>query len=195
MSRPVTSSALNETSLAVPAIVPVSDSTSPCTDSSRAGQIGWIFGEIEESLLRYARRFTGNLDRARDAVQETFLEAYRKDLSQVQGHLIPWLFQVCRNRALDVQRKERRIPVTRDVELDSLPDAQVQSDRLVALESMAQLDELLEKLTVQQRNFIVLRFQGGLSYREIAHIADTTVSNVGFHLHMGLKQLRQLMTS
>src|SRR5213592_481452 len=73
-----------------------------------------VLREHEGPLLRYATRLTGNLDTARDVVQDTFLKLYREKPQRFNSHLPEWLFTVCRNRALDGMRKESR--------LDPLPD-------------------------------------------------------------------------
>ena len=49
---------------------------------------------------------TGDLERARDVVQETFLRLAVQQPSSVDGHLAEWLYRVCRQRALDVCRKD-----------------------------------------------------------------------------------------
>ena len=48
-------------------------------------------------------------DKLRDVVQDTFLEALPSEFASIDGHLAEWLFTVCRNRALDVLRKENRM--------------------------------------------------------------------------------------
>ena len=63
----------------------------------------------EGQLVRYAARITGDVERGRDVVQDAFLRLWREDRAKVDGHLAEWLYTVCRNRALDVQRKERRM--------------------------------------------------------------------------------------
>src|SRR5688500_10366399 len=85
------------------------------------------FGRLERPLTLYALRIVGDADRARGVVQETFarLLAAGRDVngrepvepqdpaaapaSPINGHLTQWLYTVCRNRALDVRRKERRM--------------------------------------------------------------------------------------
>ena len=78
----------------------------------RSRRLAWIrsvLTEYEGPLTRYAARITGDAERARDVVQETFLRLCREDRARVDGHLSRWLFTVCRNHALDIRRKERRI--------------------------------------------------------------------------------------
>ncbi len=81
--------------------------------------------QYESPLIRYALRLTGNLDRARDVVQDTFLKLCRQTPDSIDGNLARWLFTVCRNGAFDLQRKERRM--TTAAELTEQPSTRQQS--------------------------------------------------------------------
>jgi RNA polymerase sigma-70 factor (ECF subfamily) len=52
---------------------------------------------------------------------------------------------------------------------------------------------LLGELPANQQEVIRLKFQHGLSYKQIAEVTQLSVSNVGFLMHTGLKTLRQLL--
>ncbi len=65
--------------------------------------------ELQAPLTRYATRLVGDPDRARDIVQDTFVKLMAQTAEAVEGHVAEWLFTVCRNRALDVLRKEGRM--------------------------------------------------------------------------------------
>ena len=72
----------------------------------------WIvraLGEHESSLVRYAKLFVGDVDTARDIVQDTFLKLCRHTAESAeaqdrlqQSNLKAWLYRVCRNRAIDL---------------------------------------------------------------------------------------------
>ena len=49
----------------------------------------------------------------------------------------------------------------------------------------------LAGLPENQREVLLLKFQHGLSYREIAGVTDLSATNVGFLIHRGLKSLRE----
>ncbi len=51
--------------------------------------------------------------------------------------------------------------------------------------------EIMEELPERQQEVVRLKFQGGLSYREIAEVMNTTVNNVGVMLHTAIKNIRQ----
>ena len=57
-------------------------------------------------------------------------------------------------------------------------------------ESSEQLDSQISKLPKQQQEALRLKYQGGLSYREIAEVMDTTTNNVGVLLHTAIGKLR-----
>jgi DNA-directed RNA polymerase specialized sigma24 family protein len=59
----------------------------------------------ESLLISYAWEITGDMESAKDSVQETFFRLSRQNLSDLQPRLRPWLFVVCRNCALDSMRK------------------------------------------------------------------------------------------
>ena len=50
---------------------------------------------------------------------------------------------------------------------------------------------LLSKLPPRQQEALRLKFQSGLSYKEIAGVMQTSIGNVGFLVHVGLKTLRE----
>jgi RNA polymerase sigma-70 factor (ECF subfamily) len=158
-------------------------------------QSDWMRSVVERyegPLVRYARRITGDLERARDVVQETFLRLCAEDPRAVEGHLAEWLFTVCRNRAVDVRRKESRMsPLTKDEvgrceSRDAAPSAGLEQQ-----ETMSQVLRILDMIPVNQQEVIRLKFQNGFSYREISGVTGLSVSNVGFLIHTGLKSIRQ----
>ena len=145
----------------------------------------------ETRLTRYALGITGDLERARDVVQDTFAKLAAQSPERVPNHLAAWLFTVCRNRALDVQEKESRMSTLdeRLLETRESPDPPP-SAALERSETLGQVLDHLSKLPVNQREVLRLKFQNDLSYREISEITGLSTSNVGFLIHRGLRTLR-----
>ncbi|MBW3596487.1 MAG: sigma-70 family RNA polymerase sigma factor [Planctomycetes bacterium] len=163
--------------------------------SDRGEFEAWIASVVqryEGSLIRYAAQFTGDADRARDVVQDAFLRLCREDRARVDGHLAQWLFTVCRNRALDVQRKEKRMKTITESQAAAHPDLGREQDRrLEQQDSLEQVERVLSTLSENQQEVVRLKFQGGLSYREISEVTELSVTNVGFLLHTALKKIRE----
>lgn len=164
--------------------------------TARADRYGWVRAAVERfegPLTRYACRIVGEVEAARDVVQETFLKLCGQDRRAVEPHLAEWLFTVCRNRALDVMRKEGRVRRAADPEIHLHVIAGPDGDPAVGVERREEVDrilELLRSLPESQQEVIRLRFQDGFSYKEISRITGFSVSNVGYLLHVGLKSLR-----
>ncbi len=155
----------------------------------------WMRGVVrryEAPLIQYAARITGCRDRARDAVQETFLRLGRLPPGSLEGDPARWLFTVCRTRALDICRKENRMTYLDQPASEAEPSAEPgPADQLVRKEAAGFLLQILEKLPPRQQEVIQLKFQNGLSYQQIADVTHLSVSNVGFLIHRGLKALRE----
>ena len=84
---------------------------------SSAEHQSWVkdaVARFEGPLLLYATRLLRDAETARDVVQDTFLKLCASDFASIDGHLAEWLFTVCRNRALDVLRKENRMTQLHD---------------------------------------------------------------------------------
>lgn len=146
--------------------------------------------EYEGALIRYARRIVGDDGRAMEVVQETFLKLYQEDASQLNGRLGQWLYTVCRNQAVDVRRKESRVvtmgeaPVVADGAGDSTRDVELADDMVQVLDAISQLP-------ANQQECIRLKFQQGMSYKQISTVTGHSATNVGFLIHVGMKTLRQ----
>ena len=83
--------------------------TSRALTHENTGLLERIFAEQSAPLTRYAARLLGDPDLARDVVQDAFVKFMAQPAAEVDGHAVEWLFTVCRNRALDVLRKEHRV--------------------------------------------------------------------------------------
>ena len=164
-------------------------------DDSKALRSTWVRSLLERhegSLVRFAARITGDAERARDVVQEVFLRLCGQDPATLDGHVTAWLYTACRNRAVDVRRKERRMNSLGDQTMVIDERAGVSPPEVAeSRESSCAVLRLLSSLSENQQEVIRLRFQGGLSYREISAITDLSVSNVGFLIHTGIKTIRE----
>ena len=159
----------------------------PPTDSREA----WIeaaLARYEAPLIRYALRITADEDRACDCVQDTFLKLCRADRRTVEDHLAAWLFSVCRHRALDIMKKERRSMNLPDARVNGMaPPGAGESD---VADTLDEVLAVVAGLPERQQEVIRLKFQDELSYKEISQITGLSMSNVGYLIHVGLKAVR-----
>ena len=164
-------------------------------EASSSDRGRWIRAAVEQfegPLLRYAAGITGDLERGRDVVQDTFLRLCREDPSDIDGHLAQWLYTVCRNRALDVRKKEDRMKTMTTEEAAVQPSRDAGQTAIAEhRDSTDRVLQVVEGLSENQREVVRLKFEHGLSYREISRVTDLSVSNVGYLIHTAVQKIRK----
>jgi RNA polymerase sigma factor (sigma-70 family) len=151
---------------AVPSIgraVRVEPRVAPEADATRA-----LYERYANQIYRYCAHQLGSREEAEDAVQSTFLNAFRGLRRGVVPELeSAWLFKIAHNVCLSRQRsawRRGRIESPADFELveELMPAPSRRTDELIGLE------DVLAQMPETQRRAILLREWQGLSYREIA---------------------------
>lgn len=152
-----------------------------------------VVRRYELPLVQYGQRITGCRERARDAAQDTFVRLQKLGREALGGDdPAKWLFTVCRNRCLDICRKEHRMTYLDQDAAEREPSQDPgPAEQLTRKEAAGFLLRILEKLPPRQQEVIQLKFQNGLSYQQISEVTQLSVSNVGFLIHRGLKALRE----
>lgn len=168
--------------------------------ASTSRWIDAVLDEFEAPLLRYAARLLGgDAHRAADVVQDVFMRLCETDRATLVGRLAPWLYTVCRNRALDVRRKEGRM-TTLSTTTDNGMAAGIAGINQASTggstmkehngEQHTAMMQALDRLPEREQEAIRLKFEAGMSYREIADVLKTSASNVGVIIHNAMKTLR-----
>jgi len=157
-------------------------------DSAKSQWIVDALDRHEASLVRYANWILGDIESAREVVQETFLRLCKEQQSRVGAYLAQWLFTVCRNLAFDTRKKETRMTPLGDTEIGV-------DSRLEERETAGEIFRMLDGLPKNQREVVYLKFQCDLSYKEISEITKLSMGNVGFLMHTALKTIRKQILS
>jgi RNA polymerase sigma factor (sigma-70 family) len=156
-----------------------------------AANLPEMLRRFEIPLIQFATRITGDRERARDVVQETFVKFQRNGAAQ-NPEPATWLFTVCRNGALNVCRKEKRMMYLDEALIESREAEQpMPYEQLEQKEAAGFLMRIVATLPPRQQEVIQLKFQNDLSYQQIAEITKTTANNVGVLIHTALKTLRR----
>ncbi|MES2660698.1 MAG: sigma-70 family RNA polymerase sigma factor [Verrucomicrobiota bacterium] len=164
------------------------------TPANREKFIEQAMLDHESALIGYASTILHDTDLARDVVQDTFVRLCQQDLAKISDNLKSWLFTVCRNRSLDLRRKDKRSQPLEEIRWKKVAGPGLQPDEQSARqEQITQLMGYMDRLTANQREVIILKFQQGLSYQEIHRITGLTTGNIGFLIHTGLKRLREII--
>jgi RNA polymerase sigma-70 factor (ECF subfamily) len=135
--------------------------------TDEAAQAGLLYERYARQLQRFCRARLPSQEEAEDAVQHTFLNAYRSLRSGTRPRAeAAWVFaiaaNVCRERQRSAWRRSR-IEVVSD---DGLVGERAAPER--SHEELTGVADALAELTPNQRRAILMREWQGLSYREIA---------------------------
>lgn len=185
------------------------DSTSPLTDGELTALRNrkpdavrrWIYGN-RDYIHSILRRYSSDFDRARDLVQEVFLQALRS-LPAFRGNskITTWLYAIARNVALNHYHEDQRYSYLDEPALETV-QATAASEGAVSRNPVAEtvkdqkytlLYEAMEKLSGSYREIIRLRDLQERTTKEVAEQLGLTRVNVRVRLHRARAALREAL--
>jgi RNA polymerase sigma-70 factor (ECF subfamily) len=147
------------------------------------------------SVFRVCHRIMGSVVEAEDAVQETFVLAYRAlDSYRADGPPGAWVARIavreCWRRHKAVARRAARTTALDEIVMDTTADPTDVAREVLAAEERAEIRRAVEALPEPYRETVSLRFFGDLSPADIAAATGRPEATVRTHLHRGLERLR-----
>ena len=165
----------------------------------------WLLEQYGSRLYGYFLRATGSRNHSEDLLQEVFVRLLEKigDYSH-KGRFEHWLFRIAANLVRDRYRREKHEPgqfssYEKPDDNSSLAEAipaavsGVES-RLEHQEQMDQLQRALQELPEMDRELILARHYGGLSFNELAEQYGMPIGTALSKVHRGLKLLKRILT-
>ena len=155
--------------------------------------------KYEKTVYNLALRMVGDRDDASDMTQEAFIKAYGS-LSSFRGYskFSVWIYRIATNVCLDFLRsKSRKQQVSLTVSDDDDEDAQLDipdpssapEQQLIKKISMQSVEEGLKTLPDKQRQILVMRELGGMSYAEIGKALSLEEGTVKSRIFRARKRL------
>ena len=160
-----------------------------------------LFEENKKRIFALAFQYTKNAEDAEDILQETFIKAYRfldKFDFQNGQSFSPWLYRIGINCSIDYIRRHRKdrgkSAETENLELDNVSSNDSGSDPEhihQRKEIREKIDQVLNKLSGQQRMVFILRHYQQLSTREIAGYMNTSEGSVKTQLFRAVSAVKE----
>ena len=135
----------------------------------------------------------GNMEDARDALQETFLKCWR-NRQQIEDvkNLRAWVFRIALNTGRDCRkaawnrRRQSIVEETVMVSTSESPDAGLMRD-----EELRALRQAVLKLRAEEQEVFLLRQNGSLTYEQIAEATSLPIGTVKTRMRTAIRQLRE----
>ena len=160
-----------------------------------------LYKAVSPQLYAVLLRILKRRDLAEEALQDALLSVWRNAGSYAadKGALMTWMVSICRYRALDMLRRERR-----EVSLDLDGEADAGMDLSDAGEGAAQagaiskaeerkLDDCMQRLNEGQRDSLRLAYVDGCTHEEIAVKVGSPVGTVKSWVRRGLEALKRCL--
>ncbi len=152
-----------------------------------------LFSRYEKRIYNFLLRRIGDVDRAKDLFQETFLRLHRnRDKFDPRRSFAAWFYTIANNLVRDELRMKRGIQ-SEAIEENSLPPsglATPEESRAMA-ETKVKVDGALKNLPEAQREVLLLSRFEGLGHNEIAGITGKSEAAVKQLLYRALQNLRR----
>lgn len=138
---------------------------------------------------------------ADDVFQETFIKVIntlRSGTYKEEGKFIQWVMRIAHNLIIDHFRKAKRIPfVENSDDYDIFDKIRLPVDsveeRLITEQIHRDVKKLIEYLPEEQREVLVMRHYGDMSFKDIAEVTNVSINTALGRMRYALINLRKLV--
>lgn len=166
------------------------------SNATGKGLLEEAFARHQSELLGTLYYLVGNLEDARDALQDAFIKCWRHQ-EEVPGidNLKAWIFRVALNAGRDIRetawrRKRQGLPEDESTITSPHegPEMVVEHD-----ERLARLRAALLELRPEEQEVFLLRQNGDLTYEQIAELLSVPTGTVKTRMRLALSRLREVL--
>ena len=147
--------------------------------------LGEIYDLMRDDIYRYIYSIVKSKEMAQDLTHDTFIQIYKNiHLYKENGHPKAWIITISRNITYMSFRKHNREQVV-DYEIDAVDEG------MKDIHDKMMIRVLLDKLSVEEREIIILHVVEGLTFKEISEIMEMKLTTVLNKYHRSLKKLKK----
>ncbi len=154
-----------------------------------------IYEKYRDELLRIAVGLLNETNTAEDIVHDVFVGFVRSSTQfQLTGSLRGYLATCVANKARNLNRSKQR---QQNISLEDIEPRISNFKRpeqwIINNEEFRRLNAAMGQLPYEQKEAVVLHIQGGMKFREIAKLQETSVKTALSRYRYGLNKLRSIM--
>jgi RNA polymerase sigma factor (sigma-70 family) len=170
--------------------------TSAAKRSPSSDTLEDAFACYQPELLGMLYHLVGNIEDARDALQDTFIKCWRHR-DEIAGieNLKAWIFRIALNTGRDLRQtawRRRKKPLPEDttnlVTQGDGPEAEVEHR-----EQMALIREAVSQLRTEEQEVFLLRQNAQMTYEQIADTMGIPTGTVKTRMRLALIRLREAL--
>jgi RNA polymerase sigma-70 factor (ECF subfamily) len=151
-----------------------------------------LVDEYKSPIYNLAYRMTGNSEDADDLTQETFIRAYqylwRYDTSR---KFFTWLYALALNLIRGHFKKNKYNKSSEELSAHLLADKNPSSE--TELIETQEISVYLLRLEYESGALLIMKYQQGLTFEEIAQITGKSLSAVKMSIYRGLESLKKMI--
>lgn len=154
----------------------------------------------DASLYRFARRFLGNDEDAREVCQEALVKAYLninrlRDPAKFKSWVHHIALNLCRDRSRSARVRRETVSYEEAVAAaETVRNPASEADREAYRTVLAEvLDDVMGRLSDEQRTAILLREYHGFTSEEIGEMTGVPATTVRTRIYYGLKSVRRML--
>ena len=155
-----------------------------------------LLHKYQEPIYWHIRRLVVTHDDANDAVQETFIRAFRSiNQFEQSGTLKSWLYRIATNEALRLLGKRSQTTISLDTEDLSAVQLEPEADPYIDFndtEAVA-LQRAIRALPAKQQVTFTLRYYDSMSYKEIGQATNSSEATAKVNYHLAKSKIAQYL--
>lgn len=161
-----------------------------------------IINRYKNKVYTYINLTVKNQQLAEDIFQDTFvkvIKSLQEGKYQDNGKLLSWIMRIAHNLIIDHFRREKQLNMRSndDFEMDIFNSPRYSEmtieQELVNKQVMVDVRRLIDQLPSDQKEIILLRHYGGLSFKEIADQTNVSINTALGRMRYAILNLRKLI--
>ncbi len=169
--------------------------------SAKETEIAYTLNQHKDKLYYAAYLLVKDQYIAEDIFQEAcirVLRSFRNGNYAEEGKFVPWVARIVRNLAIDYIRqakKQTKVTLANGMDIFTFLDSgqRNREEQMEHEQACKTVRQLLCNIPYEQREVVVMRIYGEMSFKQIAELTNTSLNTVLGRMRYGLINMRKII--